>query len=203
MKKIGENSIITVMDGDGEDNPEELNKMISLASNNEEFIITSNRKARKESAFIILLYKLHLIVTFIFTFKWISFGNFTCFHSSKLKKLLSDNSSWYAHSSSVLKNCKIKKTYSKREKRYFDKSNLGLYSLAEHSLRINSVFQKNVVLLSSLYILVSLIFFPKNLGLIFMSAIILFNFLILIVKIKHKPKEKLEVDKLIKKEILF
>ena len=36
-----------------------------------------------------------------------------------------------------------------------------------------------------------------------MSAIILFNFLILIVKIKHKPKEKLEVDKLIKKEILF
>ena len=82
LKKIGENSIITVMDGDGEDNPEELNKMISLASNNEEFIITSNRKARKESAFIILLYKLHLIVTFIFTFKWISFGNFTCFHSS-------------------------------------------------------------------------------------------------------------------------
>ena len=203
LKKIGENSIITVMDGDGEDNPEELNKMISLASNNEEFIITSNRKARKESAFIILLYKLHLIVTFIFTFKWISFGNFTCFHSSNLKKLLSDNSSWYAHSSSVLKNCKIKKTYSKREKRYFDKSNLGLYSLAEHSLRINSVFQKNVVLLSSLYILVSLIFFPKNLGLIFMRAIILFNFLILIVKIKHKPKEKLEVDKLIKKEILF
>ena len=38
------------MDGDGEDNPEELNKMISLASNNEEFIITSNRKARKESS---------------------------------------------------------------------------------------------------------------------------------------------------------
>ena len=59
--------------------------MISLASNNEEFIITSNRKARKESVLIILLYKLHLIVTFIFTFKWISFGNFTCFHSSNLK----------------------------------------------------------------------------------------------------------------------
>ena len=191
------------MDGDGEDNPAELNKMITLASKNTGFIITSNRKARKESPIIVFLYKFHLIVTFFFSFKWISFGNFTSFHSSNLSKLLVDKSSWYAHSSSVLKNCLIKKTYSKREKRYFDKSNLGLYSLAEHSLRINSVFQKNIVLSSILYILITLSFFPKIITLIIVSFILLFNFLILLIKVKHMPGKYLEINKIIKKKLHY
>lgn len=203
LKKKEENSIITVMDGDGEDNPEELVKMILLASNNSEFVVTSNRKARKESPIIILLYKIHLIVTFIFTFKWISFGNFTSFHSSNLNKLLKGNSSWYAHSSSVLKNCEIKKTYSKREKRYFDKSNLGLYSLAEHSLRINSVFLRNIIFSSLMYVLFILIFIPKSFGLILTGLILVFNILVILTKLKHKPKKRIELNKIIEKEILF
>jgi len=117
LKKLKENFFITVMDSDGEDDPMQVKKMIKTAARNPNKIITSNRKQREEPLVIIVLYKLHLIFTFLFTWKWISFGNFSTFNKSNLKRILSNNHSWYAHSSSVLKNCDIVRLYSKRKKR--------------------------------------------------------------------------------------
>ena len=77
------------MDGDGEDNPHQLKNMLEEAKLNENYIITSNRKKREESLVIIFAYKIHLIISFLFSFKWISFGNFTTFNSKNLSKLLS------------------------------------------------------------------------------------------------------------------
>ena len=79
-------------------------------------MITSNRKKRKETFVIRLLYKIDLILTFLFTFKWMSFGNFTTFHYKNLEKILKKNDSLLAHSSSVIKNCKIKRLFAKRGK---------------------------------------------------------------------------------------
>ena len=186
LKKIKDNFFITVMDGDGEDNPYEIKKMLNKAVKYENFVITSNRKKRRESMLVVLLYRIHLIISFIFTFKWISFGNFTTFSSKNLVKLLSNNSSWYAHSSSVLKNCRIKRLYAKREKRYFDKSKLNLLTLMEHSLRVNAVFFPKIFFNSILYLL--LIYFSLsifNLNYIFIYLIILFNFLLFYIRKKY------------------
>jgi len=142
LKKFKQSFIITIMDSDGEDDPMQVSKMIELSVKNPEFIITSNRKSRKESKIVILLYKLHLIITFLFTYKWISFGNFTSFHNKNLSKLLANGDAFYAHSSAVIKNCLIIRKFAKRKKRYFDKSKLSLFSLIEHSLRVNLVFLK-------------------------------------------------------------
>ena len=152
LKRTKENFFVTVMDSDGEDNPIEIEKMLKLASKNIEHVITSNRKDRNESFLIKFLYKFHLLITFFFSFKWISFGNFTTFNSNNIEKILSDTSSWLAHSSSVIKNCKIKRVYAKRDKRYFDKSKLSLLKLIEHSIRVNAVFAKRVVISSVFYI---------------------------------------------------
>ena len=105
------------MDCDGEDNPKKVKIMLNAAYKNKDSVITSNRKQRKESFLIILLYKIHLLITYFFTFKWMSFGNFTSFYSKNLFKMLSNNSSWYAHASSVMYNCKIKRLYAKRKRR--------------------------------------------------------------------------------------
>ena len=54
------------MDSDGEDKPSEIIKMLEEAKKFKSFVITSNRKKREE--FLIrLLYKIHLVLTFIFT----------------------------------------------------------------------------------------------------------------------------------------
>ena len=198
LKKLKSNFFITVMDGDGEDSPYEIKKMLNEAIKYENFIITSNRKKRRESLWVVLLYRIHLIISFLFTLKWISFGNFTTFSSKNLIKLLSSNSSWYAHSSSVLKNCKIKRIYAKREKRYFDKSKLNLFALIEHSLRVNTVFFPKIFINSFLYSLIILLAVKTfYLDYIFIFLILIFNILLFFIRKKHYIKDISDSDKLI------
>ncbi len=199
VESLKKQFFVTVMDGDGEDQPVEILKMINLAKKYENFVITSNRKKRKESFIIRFLYKLHLLITFFFTFKWISFGNFTSFHSRNIKKIIFKNQSWLAHSSSVVKNCLIKRTYAKRGKRYFDNSHLKLYDLLEHSIRINSLFINKIFLNSILYILiinfVLKTFLPK---IFFASLIIFFNLILLVIKKKHQTSYPINYKEMIK-----
>ena len=198
LKKIKDNFFITVMDGDGEDNPYEIKKMLNKALKYENFVITSNRKKRRESMLVVMLYRIHLIISFLFTFKWISFGNFTTFSSKNLVKLLSNNSSWYAHSSSVLKNCRIKRLYAKREKRYFDKSKLNMFALIEHSLRVNAVFLPRICIISLIYS--SVIFWAAtnfNLDYLIIFLILIFNILLLFIRKKHYIKDLFNLDNLI------
>lgn len=180
------NSFVTIMDADGEDDPFQIETMLKKAMKNKNFIITSNRKKRKESLLIKALYRIHLIITFIFTFKWISFGNFTTFNSKNISKILYNNDCWYAYSSSVIRNCKIKRLYAKREKRYFDKSKLNLITLMEHSLRVNAVFFPKIFFNSVLYTFF-IYFSPNilNLNYIFFYLIILFNLLIFFIRKKY------------------
>ena len=199
LKSRKKNFLITVMDGDGEDDPNQVLKMIDKANQNPKYIITSNRKRREESLIIVSLYKLHLIITFLFTWKWISFGNFSTFYKDNLKNLLSNNFSWYAHSSSVLKNCNIIRLYSKRKKRYFDKSKLGLITLFEHSLRVNVVFYKNIFQMSLVYLFLIFFLFEYNIKILFASGILFYNLLILIIKLKHWIKNLSGISKFIKK----
>ena len=189
LRDIKENFFVTVMDSDGEDNPQEISKMLDLALKNNDSVITSNRKSRNDPLIIKILYRVHLFITFLFSFKWITFGNFTSFNSINLKNILNDNSSWFAYSSSVIKNCKIKRIYAKRESRYFDKSKLGLLKLVEHSIRVNSVFLNRITLISILYIgFIYIIFGLKSITLIIISSIIFFNILIYLVKFIHSIK---------------
>ena len=198
LKKIKENFFITVMDSDGEDNPVEIEKMLELASKNVDHVITSNRKGRNDSLLIRFLYKLHLLITFFFSFKWISFGNFTTFNSKNIERILSDTSSWLAYSSSVIKNCKIKRVYARRDKRYFDKSKLSLLKLAEHSIRVNAVFAKRVLISSVVYIsFVYFIFGLENLTFLISLGIIFFNLLIFLIRIKHLIKNYKICDNII------
>ena len=203
LKSIKDDFFITVMDGDGEDGPTRVKTMLDVAKKNPNHIVVSNRKKREETFLIIFLYKLHLIITFLFTFKWISFGNFSTFNKKNLRYLLSNNSSWYAHSSSVLKNCKVKNLYFKREKRYYDKSKLGIFSLMEHSLRVNTVFYKNIFIITLIYLTILINLIDGNFKYIFLIGCLLFNFLVIFVKIKHWIKNLSKIRSYIKKIILF
>ena len=195
LKDRAKDSFITIMDGDGEDDPLQVNNMLEEAKKNQDFIITSNRKKRQESLAIQILYKIHLIITFIFTHKWISFGNFTTFSSKNISKILSNNNSWYAHSSSVLNNCKIKRLYAKREKRYFDKSKVNLFALMEHALRINAVFFQKIFLNSLLYsFIIFLVIKILYIKYFIIFSIIIFNILLFFIRKKHHLKNLTKLD---------
>jgi len=188
LKKLNNNFYVTVMDGDGEDNPSKINKMLSMAKQNNTHIITSHRKKRNENFIIKFGYKIHLTLCLLTTWNWISFGNFSCFHSSNLEKILVNNNIWFAYSAGVLKNCKIIKLYSTRQKRYFESSKVNILKLIEHSIRIASVFYSKVLLSSLIYLVIIYSFFGKF-KIFFYFLIFALNFLILFIKIKNYSRD--------------
>jgi|TARA_B110000881_G_scaffold211839_1_gene220859 hypothetical protein len=186
---------IIIMDGDGEDNPSEIKQMITTAKINSDCIVTSHRKDRNENFIIKFSYKLHLIISFLFTWHWVSFGNFSCFNSKNLCKL-DLNDIWYAHSAGVLKSCEIKKLYASRQKRYFESSKVNFIELVEHSFRIISVFYKRMFI-SSLILSFIVYLFTAKLSFLIYSIIILFNLLVLLIKIKNYKKPSIDLNSFI------
>ena len=113
-KNISE--IITIMDSDGEDDPSKINEMINEAERNLDCVVTSNRTSRKESLIFKILYMFHKLLTFVLSSHWISYGNFSSFHSKNLSNILKNNKAWLAYSSAVSLNCRIKRFTQKEEK---------------------------------------------------------------------------------------
>ena len=188
LKKNKKKTYITIMDGDGEDDPAQLNKMMNLAEKNKDFVITSNRTTRNENLIIQIGYKVHLIISFFFTWNWISFGNFTSFYSNNLKKI-NLKKVWYAYPSAVLNSCKIKKIFSRRKKRFFGNSKVNLIKLIEHSFRIIGVFSIRVIIMSILLFIFFSLVIKNN---FFLFLILFFNLLIFYTKIKNFPDRNID-----------
>lgn len=206
INRIKENYIVTIMDSDGEDDPKEIMKMVKLAHKYKNHVITSNRLARKENLTIRLLYRVHLILTFIITGKWISFGNFTTFNTKNLKKIIQNDDGHYAHSAAVIKNSKIIRVYAKRNQRFYDKSKVNFFTLILHSLRIISVYQKIILLRSAIaFMFIGLIYsLIQNIILFILINIILaLNIIIFMYRIFFKTKNVNKINFTVKKLIPF
>ena len=182
LKKKKTKAIITIIDSDGEDDPKKIKKLINLAKKNPNSIITANRLKRTENIFFKFLYKLHLLITFLLTGKYIDFGNYCSFNSSNLKKLLLNANLWLACSAGITKNCSsLKSYYIGRKKRYFDSSKAKFSFLFEHSLNIISVFKSDVqrnCLIFCLILLLIFIFIKKLIIFAAIIAIIILNIVI-------------------------
>jgi len=182
LKKKKTKAIITIIDSDGEDDPKHIKNLINLSKKNPNSIISANRLGRKENIFFKLFYKLHLFITFLFTGKYIDFGNYCSFNSLNLKKLLLNANLWLACSAGIIKNCdSIKSYYANRKKRYFDSSKAKLSFLIKHSLNIISVFKSDVQRNSFMFCLILfLIFLSVKMLIIFVAIIIIIIFNIIV-----------------------
>lgn len=191
LSKMKKEATITVLDSDGEDDCRKIPLMIKMAEKNENKIIVSSRTKRHENFIFKALYFFHKLITFIFTFNWISFGSYSSFKSKNLNKILKDNSSWLALSAAISKNCKVIRLYAERKKRFFGESRLSFVGLINHSLRVNAVFMKKIIFISILYLI-----FLSNftfLNIIFnyflMTSIIIFNLTLFITLFLNKPND--------------
>ena len=99
-----------------------------------------------------VLYFLHKIITFLATFNWISFGNYSSFVSKNITSILKNDKSWLAFSSCLAFNCSLKRLYAPRKNRLIGKSKLSLRGLVNHALRVNAVFLTRISLVFFLYI---------------------------------------------------
>ena len=198
---LSENSdfdYLILMDGDGEDRPEEIKLLVNKIFSEPNKSVVAKRIKRSEGTFFQMLYRLHKYLTLLTTGKLINFGNYTCLTKSDLKILSTKASLWSSYSGSFKYNIKnYNEVSSIRGMRYFGPTQMSLFKLVIHSFSIIAVFKYRVfftslVLLDSLHYLG--IFIKFNL-LLFQILTILFNMLIFAVSFRES-KKKLESSKL-------
>jgi hypothetical protein len=174
---------LIVMDGDGEDRPEEVKELILRSIDLPSVTITANRIKRSESTFFKLSYHLHKILTLVLTGYSIKFGNFMCISKKDLNLITSNKNLFASFSGTVAKFIKNKTSIpSIRGVRYRGPTKMSFLKLIRHSLLIISVFRKETAIrLSILFsIYATLIFyFLKNAFLLFVLPLAVINILII------------------------
>ena len=189
---------LILMDGDGEDRPEEIKSLVDKILDEPNKSVVAKRIRRSEGPLFQMLYKFHKYLTLLTTGKLINFGNYSCLNKSDLKMLSTKASLWSSYSGSFkyyIKN--YNEVNSIRGIRYFGPTQMSLFKLVIHSFSIISVFKYRVffisfVLLTSIHYLG---IFVKFNFLIFQILAVLFNILVFIVSFRESKKE-LENSKL-------
>jgi len=183
---------IILMDGDGEDRPEELKSLIDKNISEPEVSVVAKRVKRSEGIFFQFLYQLHKLITFIFTGKKINFGNYSLLIKKDVEKIYSKASLWSSFSGTIKKNLKpLNEIKSIRGIRYFGPSQMSLSKLLLHSFSIIAVFKFQVLFRSTLMIIILAILNP-HLGIftiIVQFFLIMFNFIIFVVSKREVENE--------------
>ena len=195
---------VIVMDSDGEDRPVEISSLINKIGEEPEASVVAKRIKRSEGPIFQTLYRVHKLITFIFTGKKINFGNYSCL-TKKDVNILSDKASlWSSFSGSVKKNLtSLNEVDSIRGLRYFGPSKMSFFNLAIHSFSIIAVF-KYTVFLRSTFMIIILSFLTKTLGLFaitFQVLIVFFNLLIFIVSMRENEEALIKSNENILDEI--
>ena len=183
LSKKNDFDYLVVMDGDGEDRPEEVKELILKSINFPSATITANRIKRSESAFFKLSYNLHKILTLVLTGYSIKFGNFMCIPKQDLNLITSNKNIFVSFSGTVAKFIK-NKTYipSTRGVRYHGPTKMSFLKLIRHSLLIISVFREEtairLAILFSIYAML-IFYFLKNMILLFLLPVAVVNILII------------------------
>ena len=183
LSKKNDFDYLIVMDGDGEDRPEEVKELILKSIEIPSATITANRIKRSESAFFKLSYHLHKIFTLVLTGYSIKFGNFMCIPKQDLNLIVSNKNLFISFSGTVAKFIKNKTDIpSIRGVRYHGPTKMSFLKLIRHSLLIISTFRKEVTIrLSILFLIYStlIFYFFKNTFLLLLLPVAIANTLII------------------------
>ena len=192
VEKNKEFNNLILMDGDGEDRPVEIKKLVNESINKSNISIVAKRIKRSEGPIFQLLYQIHKIITYVFTGKNINFGNYSCLTKKDVEKLNSKASLWSSYSGTLKKIIpELGEIDSIRGKRYFGPSKMSLLKLLMHSFAIIAVFKYQVFLRSTFLIIILSYtnMFLGNISIFFQILIVIFNLVIFIISLREKEDE--------------
>ena len=183
---------LLLMDGDGEDRPEEIKTLIEAINKKPLVSVVAKRVQRSEGPFFQFLYQVHKLITLVFTGKNINFGNYSILTKQDVETLHSKSSLWSSFSGTVKKNINLlNEINSVRGLRYFGPSQMSLFKLIIHSFSIIAVF-KYQVFLRSIFIIILLSYLSSilgNLSIFFIILTVIFNVLIFLISQRESEKD--------------
>jgi hypothetical protein len=132
---------VVIMDGDGEDRPQDIAQLIAQAEANPGHIVIAARGRRNESLTFRMGYGVYKLLFRLFTGFRISFGNFSLIPTGCLPQLVNSREIWHSYAGGVLRS-RIPRTMVQidRGTRYFGQSKMNFTGLILHGLSAISVF---------------------------------------------------------------
>ena len=194
---------LILMDGDGEDRPEEIPLLINKNLEFQNKSVVAKRVKRSEGMLFKILYVLHKLITLVFTGKKINFGNFSLLTKKDLFLISEKQNLWKSYSGTFKKHIQeYQEINSVRGSRYFGPSKMSIFKLVLHSFSIIATFKYHVFLRSSLIIIVLayLNLYLGNLSLILQIKIVIFNLIIFIISQKGNKNNFISNNKNLLKE---
>ena len=189
---------LILMDGDGEDRPNEINSLLNTINEEPHISVVAKRVKRSEGPFFQLLYQTHKLITIIFTGKKINFGNYSILTKRDVEKIYSEASLWSSFSGTIKKSIKeLNEINSFRGLRYFGPSQMSLFKLLIHSFSIIAVF-KYQVFLRSTFIIIALSYlniYLGNFSILLQILIIIFNLLIFMTSLRENENDLINSHK--------
>ncbi len=190
---------IILMDGDGEDRPDELVLFFQKLENYPDKVITANRVKRSEGLIFKFCYLVHKCLTFIFTGQSIKFGNYTCLTKLAVNKMINEKATWNSFSGSLAKTIEDRVSIpSIRGTRYFGESKMSFVNLVKHSLSIITVFKKVLLVRSLVFLITYLFLIFGKLSIITLIPVLLIIIMIISTIILSKRENLSEYNKCLK-----
>jgi hypothetical protein len=140
--EINDCAYILVMDGDGEDKPEDIPVLIEKClSEQRDKIIFAQRKKRQESLLFKTGYFFYKYFFYFLTGQKISFGNFSIIPKSLVAKVVNQNNIWNHYSGGIIQSkIPFDKVLIDRGKRYKGTSKMNFNNLIIHGLSSIAVY---------------------------------------------------------------
>jgi len=153
---------LILMDGDGEDRPEEIKLLVNKVLKSEDVSVVAKRIKRSEGLIFSILYNLHKLITLVFTGRNMNFGHYSCLTKKDVDAISSKESLWGNYSGTVKKFIsKLDNIPCARGMRYVQPSKMSFVKLVIHSFSILAVFRYQVLLRSVFFSIILLLFAPN------------------------------------------
>ncbi len=138
-------SVVVIMDGDGEDRPEHIPRLISALADGHFDVVFAARTKRMQGLFYRLMYFLYRSVHWLLTGVPVRVGNFSALSTSIIPQLLVQHALWNHYAATILRSrIRYSSVPIPREQRYAGKSRMGFSNLVAHGLSAIAVFAEVV-----------------------------------------------------------
>jgi glycosyltransferase involved in cell wall biosynthesis len=136
------NGTVVVMDGDGEDRPEEVPRLVDeLERAGGQRIIFAERLRRSEGPLFVTMYALYRWVHVVLTGERVRFGNFSAIPPALLSRLVAQSDLWNHYAAAIIKSRLPYGTIAtSRGTRYMGATQMNYVALVTHGLSAMSVF---------------------------------------------------------------
>lgn len=136
---------VLIMDADGEDPPQSIEKLVAAIGQRTDFCIVAQRRKRTETALFKISYLLYKTLFRLVTGKTINFGNFSLLSRNYSRRLVMVSDLWNNLPAAVLRSrLPITGVRIDRGRRYAGTSKMNFTSLVVHGLSGISVYSETI-----------------------------------------------------------